>query len=291
MHVLITGGTGFIGQALQTYLEKAGHEVRILSRKSGWDVLKQTMDPRVLEGIDAIVHLAGAGIADKRWTSARKKELIASRVDSTRLLARVLRTEKHQVHTLISASAIGYYGADSGQKTCSETTESGTDFLAECTRAWEDAVDELTGMRVVKLRIGLVMDRSGGIFPVLALPIRLFAGFILGSGNQGQSWIHREDLVRMFAQALTDERAHGVYNAVAPEPLTHAAMTREIASALHRPVWWPHVPAFMLRLVLGEMACLVTGGNFVSSQKIQDELGFTFTYKRFSEAIKQLVHV
>jgi uncharacterized protein (TIGR01777 family) len=291
MHVLITGGTGFIGQALQTYLEKAGHEVRILSRKSGWDVLKQTMDSRVLDGIDAIVHLAGAGIADKRWTSARKKELIASRVDSTRLLARVLRTEKHQVHTLISASAIGYYGADSGQKTCFETSESGTDFLAECTRAWEDAVDELTGMRVVKLRIGLVMDRSGGIFPVLALPIRLFAGFILGSGNQGQSWIHREDLVRMFALALTDERAHGVYNAVAPEPLTHAAMTREIASALHRPVWWPHVPAFMLRLVLGEMACLVTGGNFVSSQKIQDELGFTFTYKRFSEAIKQLVHV
>ena len=291
MHILITGGTGFIGQALQKHLVHAGHEVRILSRKSGWDVVNQTIDPHALDGIEAIVHLAGAGIADKRWSSARKKELIASRVDSTRLLARVLRTEKHQVHTLISASAIGYYGADSGQKTCLETTESGTDFLAECTRAWEDAVDEITGMRVVKLRIGLVMDRSGGIFPVLALPIRLFAGFILGSGNQGQSWIHREDLVRMFAQALTDERAHGVYNAVAPEPLTHAAMTREIASALHRPVWWPHVPAFMLRLVLGEMACLVTGGNFVSSQKIQNELGFTFTYQRFSEAIKQLVHV
>jgi uncharacterized protein (TIGR01777 family) len=195
------------------------------------------------------------------------------------------------VHTFVSASAIGYYGADSGQKTCVESTDSGADFLAECTRAWEDAVDEITGLRVVKLRIGLVMEREGGIFPVLALPIRLFAGFILGDGNQGQSWIHRDDLVRMFAQALTDERAAGVYNAVAPEPLTHAAMTREIAEALHRPVWWPHVPAFMLRLILGEMACLVTGGNFVSSQKIQNELGFTFTYKRFSEAIKQLVHV
>jgi uncharacterized protein (TIGR01777 family) len=291
MHVLITGGTGFIGQALQTYLQSTGHEVRILSRKSGWDVLNQTMDPSVLDGIDAIVHLAGAGIADKRWTTARKKELISSRVDSTRLLARVLRTEKHEVHTFVSASAIGYYGADSGQKTCVETTESGADFLAECTRAWEDAVDEMTGLRVVKLRIGLVMERDGGIFPVFARPIRLFAGFILGDGNQGQSWIHRDDLVRMFAQALTDERAQGVYNAVAPVPLTHAAMTQEIAGALHRPVWWPHVPAFMLRLILGEMACLVTGGNFVSSQKIQNELGFTFTYKRFSEAIKQLVHV
>ena len=291
MHVLITGGTGFIGQALQKYLVNAGHEVRILSRNSGWDVVNQMMSPHVLDEIDAIVHLAGAGIAEKRWTSTRKKELISSRVDSTRLLAHALRTEKHQVHTLVSASAIGYYGADSGQKTCVETTDSGTDFLAECTRAWEDAVDEIKDLRVVKLRIGLVMERDGGIFPVLAQPIRLFAGFILGTGDQGQSWIHRDDLVRMFAQALTDERAEGVYNAVAPEPLTHAAMTQEIAGALHRPVWWPHVPAFMLQLILGEMACLVTGGNFVSSQKIQNELGFTFTYKRFSEAIKQLVHV
>jgi uncharacterized protein (TIGR01777 family) len=291
MHVLITGGTGFIGQALQKYLANAGHEVRILSRNSGWDVVNQTIDPHVLDGIDAIVHLAGAGIADKRWTPARKKELISSRVDSTRLLAHALRTEKHQVRTLVSASAIGFYGADSGQKTCTETTESGADFLAACTRAWEVAVDEITGLRVVKLRIGLVMERDGGIFPVLAQPIHLFAGFILGVGNQGQSWIHRQDLVKMFAHVLTDERAHGVYNAVAPEPLTHAAMTREIAGALHRPVWWPHVPAFMLRLILGEMACLVTGGNFVSAEKIQKELGFTFTYKRFSEAIKQLVHV
>jgi uncharacterized protein (TIGR01777 family) len=163
--------------------------------------------------------------------------------------------------------------------------------LAECTRAWEDAVDEIKDMRVVKLRIGLVMDQDGGIFPVLARPIRFFAGFILGSGTQGQSWIHREDLVRMFALALTDERAQGVYNAVAPEPITHAEMTYEIAKAYHRPVWWPHAPAFALRLILGEMACLVTGGNFVSSAKIQNELGFTFTYKCFSEAIKKLVHV
>ncbi len=291
MHVLITGGTGFIGQALQIYLANAGHNVRILSRKSGWDVVHQTIDPGVLDGIDAIVHLAGAGIADKRWTKSRKEELISSRVDSTRLLAQALRTQKHQVHTFISASAIGFYGADSGPKICTETTSAGLDFLAECTRAWENAVDEITGLRVVKLRIGLVMDREGGIFPVLSQPIRFFAGFILGTGTQGQSWIHREDLVKMFTHVLTDERATGVYNAVAPEPLTQAAMTREIAGALHRPVWWPHVPAFMLRLMLGEMACLVTGGNFVSAEKIQNELGFTFTYKRFSEAIKQLVHV
>jgi uncharacterized protein (TIGR01777 family) len=291
MHVLITGGTGFIGQALQSQLEGMGHRVRILSRKSGWDVANQTMDMRVLDGIDAIVHLAGAGIAASRWTDSRKRELIASRVDSTRLLASALATEKHQVHTFVSASAIGFYGADSGQAQCVETSPSGTDFLAECTRAWEDAVDEIKGMRVVKLRIGLVMDKNGGIFPVLARPIRLFAGFILGSGFQGQSWIQREDLVRMFVHVLTDIRATGVYNAVAPVPLTHEAMTREIAGALHRPVWWPHVPAWMLQLILGEMACLVTGGNFVSSEKVQKELDFTFIYTRFSEAVKQLMHV
>lgn len=291
MRILITGGTGFIGQALQAYLEALGHQTRILSRKGGWDIDKGFLAADALNDIDAIVHLAGAGIADQRWTEARKKELIHSRVASTALLAEALKTRQHQVHTFVSASAIGYYGADSGEVICTEESPAGHDFLSACTQAWEQAVDLIEGPRVVKLRIGLVLGANGGIFPVLARPIRWFAGVVLGRGTQGQSWIHIQDLVKMFASVLTDEEAHGVYNAVAPEPVTHAEMTKQIASAYHRPVWWPKVPAWALHLVLGEMAALVTGGNFVSSEKIQKELKFSFTYKHLKDALTQIIHV
>lgn len=291
MRILITGGTGFIGQALQAYLHALGHQTRVLSRKDGWDIQRAYLAEDALENIDAIVHLAGAGIAEGRWTEARKKELIHSRVASTRLLAEALKTRQHRVHTFVSASAIGFYGADSGEAICTETSPAGDDFLSACTLAWEQAVDAIQGPRVVKLRIGLVLGANGGIFPVLARPIRWFAGVILGRGTQGQSWIHIQDLVKMFACALTDERAEGVYNAVAPEPVTHEEMTRQIAKAYRRPIWWPHVPAWALRLVLGEMSVLVTGGNFVSSQKIQKDLQFTFTYTRLAEALKEIIHV
>jgi uncharacterized protein len=291
MRILITGGTGFIGQELQAYLHALGHQTRVLSRQGGWDIDKGFLVADALDDIDAIVHLAGAGIADKRWSEKRKKELIQSRVASTKLLAEALKTRNHQVHTFVSASAIGYYGADSGDVLCKEETPAGADFLSACTVAWENAVDEIQGLRVVKLRIGLVLGANGGIFPVLARPIRWFAGVILGTGRQGQSWIHIQDLVKMFACALTDEHAHGVYNAVAPNPVTHAEMTKQIASAYHRPIWWLKVPAWALRWVLGEMAVLVTGGNFVSSEKIQKELNFTFTYARLADALTQIIHV
>lgn len=291
MRILITGGSGFIGQELQAYLHALGHQTRILSRQGGWDIDKGFLAADALENIDAIVHLAGAGIADERWSEARKKELIHSRVASTHLLAEALKTRNHQVHTFVSASAIGFYGADSGDVLCTETTPAGHDFLSACTVAWENAVDEIQGLRVVKLRIGLVLGANGGIFPVLARPIRWFAGVILGKGTQGQSWIHIQDLVKMFACVLTEEHAAGVYNAVAPHPVTHAEMSKQIAAAYHRPIWWPKVPAWALRLVLGEMAVLVTGGNFVSSEKIQKDFQFTFTYMRLAEALKQLIHV
>lgn len=291
MRILITGGTGFIGKELQSHLEALGHQTRVLSRRNGWDISTGYLVEDAFENIDAIVHLAGAGIADKRWSEARKRELIHSRVASTALLAKALKTRKHQVRTFVSASAIGYYGADSGEVLCKEDTPAGHDFLSTCTLAWEQAVDEVPVYRVVKLRIGLVLGAHGGIFPVLARPIRWFAGVILGRGTQGQSWIHIQDLVKMFACVLTDESARGVYNAVAPEPVTHAEMTKQIAAAYHRPVWWPKVPAWALRLVLGEMAVLVTGGNFVSSEKIQKELHFSFTYTRLKDALTQILHV
>lgn len=294
MKILITGGTGFIGKELQKQLRSSGHDVVILSRSGGdfhWDPAKGEMDSQALVGVDAIIHLAGAGIAEKRWTNTRKEELIQSRVQSSQTLYQALKQHPHQVHTLISASGIGYYGADTGERLCEESTEPGQDFIASCTQAWEGSLKGIEGLgiRVVKFRIGLVMGNGGGIFPVLQKPIRWFVGANIGTGKQWQSWIHLKDLIGMFQWALQEKTMQGVYNAVAPEPLRQSELNQQLARAMHRPLFLPAVPAFALRLVLGEMAVLVTGGNLVSSDRIQKEAGFSFRFVRFSEALKDLI--
>jgi uncharacterized protein (TIGR01777 family) len=296
MHILITGGTGLIGRALTEKLGSEGHTVAILSRSGGdftWNVKKHYMDPLALQNVDAIVHLAGAGIAEKRWSVARKKEIVDSRVESARLLVDTLANNNHQVKTVVSASGIGYYGSDTGETNCTETSNPGVDFVAECTQEWEKSVDPFTdqGIRVVKLRTGLVMASQGGIFRVLTRPVYWFIGAILGTGKQWQSWIHMDDLVEIFHQSLINSSASGVYNAVAPEPIRHGDMIRMIAKKLKRPLIFPAIPTWFLRIILGEMADLVTGGNFVSSQKIQKELTFTFKFTSFAEAIKKLTYV
>lgn len=294
MNILITGGTGFIGKELSAFLIQNGHQVKILSRKGGdyaWNIEKKTIDSIALDGIDCIVHLAGAGIADKPWTKARKAELIASRVKSTQLLVEHLKSIPHQVKTFVSASAIGFYGADSGEELCTESSQAGTDFLADCTQQWENAVDEIDslGIRTVKIRIGLVLSQKGGIFPVLAKPIRWGLGTVLGTGKQWQSWIHLTDLVRIFQWCIENHSAQGIYNAVAPQPIRHKEMTQLIAQKLHRPLFLPAVPAFALRLFLGEMSVLVTGGNRVSSERIQKEANFSFSFVEFSKALAEIL--
>jgi uncharacterized protein (TIGR01777 family) len=296
MHILITGGTGLIGRALTEKLASEGHTVAILSRSGGdftWNVKKHYMDPLALQNVDAIVHLAGAGIAEKRWSVARKKEIVDSRVESARLLVDTLVNNNHQVKTVVSASGIGYYGSDTGETNCTETSNPGVDFVAECTQEWEKSVDPFTdqGIRVVKLRTGLVMASQGGIFRVLTRPVYWFIGAILGTGKQWHSWIHMDDLVEIFHQSLINSSAAGVYNAVAPEPIRHGDMIRMIAKKLKRPLIFPAIPTWFLKIILGEMADLVTGGNLVSSQKIQKELTFTFKFTSFAEAIKKLTYV
>ena len=296
MHILITGGTGLIGRALTEKLISEGHTVAILSRSGGdfiWNVKEHYMDPLALQNVDAIVHLAGAGIAEKRWSVARKKEIVDSRVESARLLVDTLASNNHHVKTVVSASGIGYYGSDTGELNCTETSNPGVDFVAECTQEWEKSVDPFTaqGIRVVKLRTGLVMASQGGIFRVLARPVYWFFGAILGKGTQWQSWIHIDDLVEIFHQSLINSSATGVYNAVAPEPIRHGEMIKMIAKKLKRPLFFPAIPIWFLNIILGEMADLVTGGNFVSSQKIQKELTFTFKFTSFAEAIKKLTYV
>lgn len=294
MHILITGGTGFIGKELHAFLVQNGHQVKILSRKGGdytWNIEQQSIDYHSLDGIDCIVHLAGAGIADKPWTKSRKAELIASRVESTQLLVKLLTSTPHQVKSFISASAIGLYGADSGEEICTEESPAGNDFLADCTQQWEKAVDQIAdlGIRTVKIRIGLVLSEKGGIFPVLARPIRWGVGTILGTGRQWQSWIHLSDLVEIFQVCIENNSLTGVFNAVAPQPIRHKEMTQIIAKKLHRPLFLPAVPAWILRVFLGEMALLVTGGNHVSSERIQKEAKFSFSFVEFSKALSEIV--
>ena len=296
MRILITGGTGFVGGALKQFLLTQGHEVVILSRSGGdfqWDVSYGYIDPAAFEGVDAIVHLAGAGIADERWSAARKRELINSRVRSTAVLYQALSTITHSIKTVVSASAIGFYGADTGEQECVETSPAGLDFLADCTKQWEEAVDQIAtlGIRLAKVRIGLVMGTAGGIFPVISKPIRYYVGANLGSGKQWQSWIHINDLVRIFNELLINSSLSGTYNGVAPEPIRAGEMNKQIAKALHRPFFLPAIPGFLLRLILGEMACLVLGGSRVSSAKIEKDAAFSFTFVRFEEALKELVHV
>jgi len=296
MRILITGGTGFVGSALKQFLLAQGHEVVILSRSGGdfqWDVSYGYIDPAAFEGVDAIVHLAGAGIADERWSAAHKRELINSRVRSTAVLYQALSSIPHSIKTVVSASAIGFYGADTGEQECVETSPAGSDFLADCTKQWEEAVDLIAtlGIRLAKVRIGLVMGSAGGIFPVISKPIRYYVGANLGSGKQWQSWIHITDLVSIFNELLINSSLSGVYNGVAPEPIRSGDMNKQIAKALHRPFFLPAIPGFLLRLVLGEMACLVLGGSRVSSAKIEKDAAFSFTFVRFEEALKELVHV
>ena len=296
MRILITGGTGFVGGALKQFLLTQGHEVVILSRSGGdfqWDVSYGYIDPAAFEGVEAIVHLAGAGIADERWSAARKRELVNSRVRSTAVLYQALSTIPHSIKTVVSASAIGFYGADTGEQECVETSSVGSDFLADCTKQWEEAVDQIgiLGIRLCKVRIGLVMGASGGIFPVISKPIRWGVGANLGSGKQWQSWIHITDLVRIFNELLINSSLSGTFNGVAPEPIRAGDMNKQIAKALHRPFFLPAIPGFLLRLVLGEMACLVLGGSRVSSSKIEKDASFSFTFVRFDEALKEIVHV
>jgi uncharacterized protein (TIGR01777 family) len=213
-------------------------------------------------------------------------------VDSSALLIHALKTIPNQVRVVISASAIGYYGADSWEGRCEESSSAGSDFLAACTKAWETSISgvEDLGIRLVKLRIGLVLSAKGGIFPVLCRPIRYLVGAVLGNGKQWQSWIHVDDLVGMFLLGLRDESLKGVFNAVSPGPIRHREMTQKIARAMHKPLLLPPIPGFLLRLALGEMACLVLGGNLVLADKIQKEGKYTFTYTRLEDALKELLH-
>lgn len=293
--ILITGASGLIGTRLTELFIQRGHAVVHLGRTKRtrkipcfrWDVEKGMIEEDAFDGVDAVVHLAGAGVADQRWTKRRKQEILESRTKSTALLARHLENYSN-VKAVVSASAIGYYGFGLTDEEYTEESNPGTDYLASVVSAWEGEVDKIQNKRVVKIRIGIVLSEKGGALKEMMKPIQWGVGAPLGSGKQYMSWIHLDDLCRMFMRAVEDQTMKGAYNATGPYAVTNKELTRALAKALHKPLWLPPVPKFVLKLVVGEMADIVLNGSIVSSKKIQ-QTGFTFQFNSLEEALNNLL--
>jgi uncharacterized protein (TIGR01777 family) len=255
-----------------------------------WNVEEGYINEKAIAQADYIIHLAGAGVADKRWTKSRKQEILESRTKSAQLLYETLKQTRHTVKAFISASAIGYYGYDTGQKLITEQSAAGDDFLANVVQAWEASVQQISqlGVRVVNFRIGIVLSEKGGALAKIIQTIKVGAGAPLGSGKQYFSWIHIDDVCRMFIQAIKNEGMQGIYNAVAPHPVTNEELTKAAAHVLDKPLVLPNVPAFALKLALGEMAAAVLGGSKVSNQKIT-ATGFMFQFAEITQALEDLL--
>ena len=298
MKILISGASGLVGKALVRSLEADGHSVARLVRPGGaraagdiaWDPGSALVDVEALEGFDAAVHLSGANIAQGRWTEARKAELRSSRVDTTRVLVDALAKLKRKPRALVCASAVGYYG-DRGDEILTETSSYGTDFVGLLVRDWEaEAVRaETSGIRVVRLRFGVVLSSQGGALPLMLLPFKFGVGGRLGSGRQWQSWVAFEDAIGITRRAIADESLSGAINVTAPNPLRNVDFTRIVARVLHRPAVFP-VPEFAMRIVLGEMAdALVLASERVVPERLL-QAGYRFQYPEFEAALRVVVN-
>lgn len=301
--ILITGGTGLVGKSLSNYLLNKGFKIIILTRKlpetkidagleyALWDVKKQTIDVAAIQRADYIVHLAGAGVVDKKWTEAYKKEIEESRTQSSRLIVETLRAHSNSVKAIISSSAIGWYGEDK-KAGFAFTEEDPADegFLGRTCQLWEDSIEPATqlGIRVCKLRTGIVLSNDGGAFAEFQKPIKLGIAGILGNGKQIVSWIHIDDLCRMFLHGIDNVAMHGSYNAVAPAPVSNKELTLKLAQSMKGSFYVPmHVPAFVLKLMMGQSSEEVLKSTTVSCTKITNE-GFTFLYPGIDAALKNL---
>jgi uncharacterized protein (TIGR01777 family) len=288
MKVTITGATGFLGKRLSASLEASGHTVCAVGRASPvrWDPMSGEPPAASLDGMDAVVHLAGEPVA-QRWSPEAKSRIRESRVIGTRHLIQGLSTAAPRPSVLVCASAIGFYGSR-GDEVLTETSAAGSGFLPDVCAAWEREADlaAALGMRVVKLRIGIVLGREGGALAKMLPPFRACAGGRLGSGRQWMSWIHADDLTGLIRHAL-ENTVSGVVNGTAPEPVTNAVFTRHLASALRRPAVFP-VPGFALRLLFGEMSEVLLASQRVLPTRALAS-GYKFRYDRLEAALKDLL--
>ncbi|MEJ7643018.1 MAG: TIGR01777 family oxidoreductase [Chryseolinea sp.] len=296
--ILITGGSGLIGGELTKSLQQRGYNVRHLAREKRtrdvevftWGIDRQEIESGALQGVDVIIHLAGAGVADKRWTEARKKEILESRTKSTLLLSNELKKGSHNVQSFICASAIGYYGIDCKGEIYKEESGPGSDFLADVTKRWEHITEAINdqAIRVVTIRTGVVLTARGGALQEMARPIKFYVGAPLGSGEQVISWIHIEDHCNIIIKAIEDVQWEGPYNSVAPHPVTNKQFTEAIAKVLGKPLILPNIPSVVLKGLLGEMSSVVLFGCNVSAAKVMDA-GFEFKFVKVEDALRDLL--
>jgi uncharacterized protein (TIGR01777 family) len=295
MRVAVTGASGLVGHELTAYLEQHGDFVTRFVRGTPadgeirWDPDKGEIDSSALNGFDAVIHLAGENIANRRWNAAQKQRILDSRVKGTSLISHSLAKLDRKPSVLISASAIGYYG-DRGDYVCDESTSNGSGFLADVCVAWEAATEPAirAGIRVVNLRIGVVLSAHGGALQKMQLPFKLGGGGVIGSGRQFWSWIAIDDVVRAIEHCLRTESVHGPVNAVAPHPVTNRDFTKKLGRVLHRPTVVP-MPGFVARIALGEMAdALLLASTRVAPNRLL-ETQFKFLYPELEPALKHVL--
>ncbi len=297
--VLITGGSGLIGRHLTLLLQQEGYTVSHLSRRPGkngnvrvysWDPEKGLIDREALMNTDCIIHLAGANIGERRWTTGRRKEIIDSRIAAGELLSDTIRRNNFGIKTFISASAIGYYGSETSEKILTEDDAPSSDFLGKTCRLWEESATrfEDPGIRTVIIRTSVVLDKNEGALEKILRPAKYGLIMRLGSGKQYFPWIHISDLCNIYLKAVRDINMKGPYNAVAPQHVNHDEFAVAVGEVLKRPVFLPHVPEWLIRIILGEMSVIVLNGSRISSGKITSA-GYKFNFPLLYEALKDIL--
>lgn len=294
--ILISGGSGLIGQGLCKKLLEKGYEVGILSRSKknlknisvfSWDIDQNIIDREAINSCDYIIHLAGVNIGEKRWTAKRKQGIFKSRVLSTNLIFNNLDKQNNKLKAFISSSAIGYYGAITRDGIFVETDPPASDFLGETCKAWETAAGKFSniGLRTVIIRSGIVLSKKGSALAKLISLTQKGLGAAFGNGKQYMPWIHIDDLCNIYIKAIEDNKMSGVYNGVSPENISNKSFTKKVAKSLNKKLWLPNIPSLILKLYLGELAVMILTGTKVSSKKIE-KAGYSFLHPTLESALK-----
>lgn len=297
--VLITGGKGLIGRHLSKKLQDKGYSVSFLSRANHqitsekiytWNYQKKKLDNKAIEKADYIIHLAGANIGEKRWTKSRKKLIVDSRVKTTQLIFEKIKKNNKSLKAFISASAIGYYGTITSERIYKETDLPANDFLGNTCKQWEGKVDSFYELRIrtVKIRTGVVLTEKDGALSKMIIPVKMGIGSAIGTGKQYLSWIHIDDLCSIYIKAIEDKTMEGSFNAVAPDYRTNKDFTEILASVLKKPFWFPNIPAFIMKLIFGEMSSILLKGSRVSSDLIISK-GYNFMFSNLKNALINLL--